>query len=261
VRKALQSSAIRVKATAAWREVVEGIDCGRVSGDEVVFGPDDRRRLRRVAQAVWGFDPLLGPPQGSRMEVSLLSRDDKISRIAPDAGYVLARGDLGPDVPDSWSFRLPAEAIPWGRFRWVAVVENLDAFDVWRPGNTLLPGSPLVLYRGHDAIAAGVKSALAAMPFGLPVVVFPDFDPAGLQIALTTERATHLLAPANPQELDAFHAHPDYEAQIEARAYLGSGVSSDCVREMLWPTVRKHQISCKQQHLLARAIPLALYVL
>ncbi|XAI97123.1 hypothetical protein [Dolichospermum phage Dfl-JY45] len=261
VKRALQHATTRVPVNMAWREVVEGLDCGRISGDEVILGPEDRRRLRQVTQSAWGFDPLVGPPQGSRLAVSLGARDDKISRISPDAGFVLARGDFGPAVPDSWSLRLPAEAIPWGRFRWAAVVENLDVFDTWRPGDAILSGSPIVLYRGHDGIAAGVKAALATMPSELPVVVFPDFDPAGLQIALTMDRATHLLAPAHPQKLDAFHAHPDYDAQIEARTYLGSGVSSDCVREMLWPAMREHQISCKQQHLIARAIPLALYAL
>lgn len=260
LQRALAANATRFPASEAWRDLVARFECGRIVGRFVELTAADRQRLRQLAQAQWGFDPLLGPPDGTRLDVSATARDDKISRQRPLAGHVLAKGScLGVALPEGWSARLPVAAVDWRTVGAVVVVENPDCFDAWTPGPSLGLPNPLILYRGHDGIATAVKALLSSAPADRPVAVFPDFDPAGLEIALTTPAATHLIAPAIIDDVQAFHDHRDYAAQVAATAYL-DGLAQNPLQG-LWSAMRQKQISCKQQHLIARRIPLRLYPL
>jgi len=259
LKRALASNATLVPPSKAWRELARDFEIGRQTPKGIALTADDRASIRRIAKAHWGFDPLYGRPTGNRLEVAKTAADDKIATETPDTAYVLAKGMVGFGLPSGASARLRVESLPLDALAAVVVVENLDCFDAWAGGGLDLPEQTLILYRGHDRVAKGVKCALNALSGRVPVLVFPDFDPAGLSIAITTPHATHLIAPSDLESLGAFHGHPDYRVQHKASAHLQRGVPAAI--EPLWAAMRAHGISCKQQHMLARGMPIRSYAL
>lgn len=259
LKRALAGDANLVPTTKAWRELARYFEVGRETAKGIALSDDDRAKLRRIGKALWGFDPLYGRPTGDRLGVARTATDDKIATEAPEAAYVLAKGVVGFSLPPGASARIRIEALPLDAVEAVVVVENLDCFDAWTGEGLDLPEQTVFLYRGHDRVAKGVKRALQVLPASVPVLVFPDFDPAGLSIATTTTRATHVIAPADFETLAAFHGHADYTGQHTAVAQLSRGVPPAI--EPIWSVMRAHGISCKQQHILARGIPIRAYAM
>lgn len=259
LKRALASDASVVPASKAWRELARDFEVGRETSKGIALTVDDRAKLRLIGKALWGFDPLFGRPTGDRLGVAKTATDDKIASEAPDASYVLAKGIVGFALPAGASARVRIEALPIDAVEAVVVVENLDCFDAWSGEGLDLAGRTLFLYRGHDRVAKGVKRLLQSLPDGIPVLVFPDFDPAGLLIAISTPRASHVIAPADLDGLTPFHGHADYLAQISAVAHVSSAPPPGIA--VLWAAMRTNGISCKQQHIIARGLAIRAYAL
>ena len=75
-------------------------------------------------------------------------------------------------------------------------MENLQAFDFIQ--SVVLPESlvnSVVVYRGHNISSKAVIDFLKATPQNTHIIAFCDYDPKGLEIALTTTKVSHILLP------------------------------------------------------------------
>jgi DNA topoisomerase VI subunit A len=208
-----------------------------------------------------------------RMAMSAKSHDEKLAKIRPEAEYVLMKYLGFESSPTGISTRTSLR-IPLDEARKhchelnvaaILVVENLDVFDVIHQAR--LPENlthVMVIYRGsghHSPI--GVRHFLQAMTDKLPIIAFTDLDPAGLQIAHTLMGVTHCLVPqlvlTAPAELLAraqINSTDDFDKQAKQAKYLQNAELKHWQKLAVW--LNQHQISIKQQHLLAHGLELVL---
>ncbi|WP_341501446.1 hypothetical protein [Gallaecimonas sp. GXIMD4217] len=250
-----------VTATATWREIIAHFELepGQ-EGKRLVFDARQRQLLRELASRHFGFDPKAPLPTGDRQAYADHgSIDEKLAPQGPDRHHVLVKGALPglPPLPPEASLRLPLSSLALDRIARVLVIENLDTFDLWRPG--LGPdglADALVLYRGHRGLAAGSKRLLQELPATGQVIVFTDLDPAGLRIAHTLPRADALLVPGLTEELLPMNNAAHFHRQHQASRYLDRADLEGW--QGLWQEIKTGQLSIKQQHMLARSAELVL---
>ncbi|SEI42495.1 hypothetical protein SAMN04244579_00380 [Azotobacter beijerinckii] len=112
---------------------------------------------------------------------------------------MLVKGTLPAPLPPlvpGLSLRVALERLDTAAIAKVVLIENLDSFDDWEdyPAPPELAGS-LIVYRGHRGLARGARQLLERLPPATRVIVFPDYDPAGLAIAAALPRIDELLLP------------------------------------------------------------------
>lgn len=253
VHKLLREEQDRVRLSGLWRNLHQTFELGEPRAGYLYFTPEQRRQLRDQARLLWGFDPLGGVPGGNRREAAANAIDEKIAPERPDAGHVLLKGRLPQPLPvlaPELSLRAPLASLHQDGITQVVVVENLDSFDDWHA--FAIPGEladALVLYRGHDGLARGARRLLAALPAEIPITVFPDWDPAGLRIALTLPRAEALLVPELTEDLIAKGSRDHFARQHQASVHLDR---ADLLGwRDVWLAMKAQGVSIKQQHMLA----------
>lgn len=244
----------QVPLNDTWRRIHRLLEVGEVRGRHLHFDPSMLRLLREAAACEAGPDLLAVQPAGNRRETATLGfRDEKQAPQRPDDGFVLVKGRLPAPLPvltAGLSLRVPLAELALSAIGQVLVIENLDSFDQWQDYRAP-PGleDSLVLYRGHAGLARGARRLLAALPTSVPVTVFPDYDPAGLAIALSLPRADALLLPTLDPALLALGSAAHFQRQYRAcqtldGAELGGWAAA-------WATLKHHGVSLKQQHMLA----------
>ncbi|AJE20612.1 Hypothetical protein Achr_11310 [Azotobacter chroococcum NCIMB 8003] len=241
---------------ATWQRIHRDLEVGEVreNGKLLHFSARERDALRQLAEQSWGFDLLVeAVPPGSRAQVAAISRDEKIARQRPDDGFVLLKGRLPaplPALPPGLSLRVPLESLDLSATAQVLVIENLDSFDDWeRYRAPARLTDSLVLYRGHGGLARGARRLLATLPERCEVTVFADYDPAGLSIAASLPRADTLLAPELDERLLEKGSREHFARQSRQSAHL-EGIGLDDWQGV-WEEMKAHQVSIKQQHMLA----------
>ena len=275
LEKAFIKRSPKVKLTANWRAIYRELEVGELDESEkhLCFAPKDFDLLRQGVLALMGLDLRDLDFNVDRMAMSAKSHNEKLAKIRPEAEYVLLKflGFQSPPVAISAlsSLRIALdEAQKHCREFDVAailVVENLDVFDVIHQAR--LPEdltNLMVIYRGsghHSPI--GVRHFLQAMAGELPIIAFTDLDPAGLQIAHTLTGVTHCLVPqlalTAPAELLAraqINSTDDFNKQAKQAKYLQNAELKHWQKLAVW--LNQHQISIKQQHLLAHGLELVL---
>ncbi|GGQ24627.1 DUF7281 domain-containing protein [Shewanella litoralis] len=160
------------------------------------------------------------------------------------------------------------------------VVENLDSFDnlfaySFTPELQPIIDNCMVLYRGsHDYSPAGRKHFLHLIAaLNLDVSAFTDLDPAGLMIANTLEHCHSMIVPQwvleAPDKLLAIsqiNSASDFDKQHKQSAYLNNILSQATVASVVftpqWVSLiqwlSRNHVSIKQQHMLAKSLPLSL---
>lgn len=260
VHRLLRERQARVPLNSLWQRLHAHFETGTLDGRWLVFDRDARETLRRLAEAEWGFDPLPGVPDGSRLAVAAQAIDEKIARQRPDDGFVLVKGALPaplPRLPAQTSLRVPIACLADAAIERIVVIENLDSFDSWEryQAPTELDDA-LVLYRGHGGLARGARQLLEALAGCAQVTVFGDFDPAGLAIAATLPGAGALLVPVLSDRLLRSASPQHFQLQHRAARYLdGSELGA---WQALWEEMKGHGLSIKQQHMLALGCELRL---
>lgn len=258
VHRLLRERLERVVLNLIWRRIHSHFEVGEIRDKSLHFGREQRELLRQQAQREWGFDPLEGVPDGTRLEVAAQAIDEKTARQRPDDGYVLVKGTLPAPLPllnPELSLRVPLDSLDLATIAQVLVIENLDSFDDWQHYDAPieLTGS-LLLYRGHGGLARGARRLLASLPEHVPVCVFPDYDPAGLSIAIGLPRADALLVPELDKQLLAKGSREHFARQSRQASHLdGSQLSG---WQAVWTAMKEQQVSIKQQHMLALGVRL-----
>ncbi|WOT05665.1 DUF7281 domain-containing protein [Shewanella youngdeokensis] len=268
IAEALKKRTAKVRYSANWQKIHAELEVGSVDESEryLMFNAAQLQQLDQMASHYFGSSLLSAQFDGERSEVAKHSRYEKLATIKPDEQYVLLKPQpLFTGINTDCALRAPVELIihqlKSHSIRHVVIVENLDAFDRWQQFAVAVDlTQALVVYRGHDALAKGVKALLQQLPATISVVACVDIDPSGLKIALTLPSCSQILAPS----IDAIstimatsNSSEDFDQQHSATKFIAQHESD-------WPTLQRfviaHRISIKQQHLLAFQLPLMLHV-
>ncbi|OHC72444.1 MAG: hypothetical protein A3H93_05810 [Rhodocyclales bacterium RIFCSPLOWO2_02_FULL_63_24] len=183
---------------------------GRRKGNWLYLLPSDRDTLRQILAAE-GIDPTTSPDawEGkTRAQALALGNDEKLAHdpvkrrrlavkaLAPSATVDIGSGPL--HLPAFCHLDVDYNEIHVGTHDVIIVVENWECFDRIHMAARRLqfPGvSPLVVWRG-DTSATRADAMLAWLSsIQQPVAAFVDYDPAGLVIAGSLPRLTHLVVP------------------------------------------------------------------
>lgn len=243
---------------ATWEDIHRAFEVGRVERRRSKFTPRERDQLREEARHYFDWDLIEPPPVGDRIQAAHQARDEKLAPQRPDDDFVLTKGSLPaplPALPAVCALRVPLDQLDVAAIGSVLVVENLDCFD--QVHRFALPDSlrdALVLYRGHGAATRGTRQLLQRLPAAVSVTVFPDYDPAGLAIAATLPRASHLLLPQLTSELLAKGSREHFQRQhLQAKHLDGTALGG---WQAVWAEMKQAGVSIKQQHMLALGTPL-----
>lgn len=253
IRKLLREQPERVRLGKVWLELQRQFECGQVRGDYLYFSASEREALRRQCRRLWGFDPIEDRIDGDRHAAAALGAlDEKIARQRPDEGFVLLKGALPSGLPvlsPGLSLRVPLTALDLPAIEQLLLVENLDSFDAIEqyalPAE--LAGS-LILYRGHGGLARGARQLLGALPTSCRIIAFTDYDPAGLQIALTLPQLDALLLPQLTPALLEKGSREHFQRQHAAIQYLQHAELGGW--QGVWEQMQAAGVSIKQQHML-----------
>ncbi|KHO65906.1 hypothetical protein [Pseudomonas flexibilis] len=254
----LRNHLLEVACNATWQDIHRAFELGRVERRRLTFTPRERELLREEAKRHFGWDLIEPLPAEDRIQAATQAIDEKLAPQRPDDGFVLAKGALPaplPALPTGCALRVALDQLEVAAIGSVLVVENLDCFDqIHRfqlPDNL---GDALVLYRGHGAATRGTRQLLQRLPVSVPVVVFADYDPAGLVIAATLPQASHLLVPQLTPELLAKGSREHFQRQhLQARHLDNSALGG---WQAVWAEMKLGGVSVKQQHMLAMGAPL-----
>lgn len=267
VARLLQQRKTQVKFSRLWQAIYERFEIGHIDNRHLIFSSQERESLRQSAIKEWGFDPRDKVPDGSRSEIARYSTDDKLSTEKPNDNYLLiktAQGDLPScfgvkTLPLGYSLRISLSVLDYSAIKQIIIIENQDCYDLWHQFN--LPQefkNVLTFYRGHDVQAKAIFHLIDKLLPETQVIVFPDYDPSGLQIACTTIKSTHLLIPELIPELVAKNNSDDFYAQLDDVTYLDKKRDKNELGgwQDVWLNIKKNHYSIKQQHMLAFYAPL-----
>lgn len=258
VHRLLNNHLLEVTYTLAWRDIHRAFELGRVERHRLILTPRERELLRKEAERYFGWDLIKPLPSEDRIQAAAQAIDEKLAPQRPDDGFVLAKGALPAPLPaltSSCALRVALDQLDVAAIGSVLVVENLDCFDQLH--RFALPArlrDALMLYRGHGAATRGTRQLLQRLPAAIPVVVFADYDPAGLVIAATLPHASHLLVPQLTPELLAKGSREHFQRQhLQARHLDNSALGG---WQAVWAEMKLGGVSVKQQHMLAMGAPL-----
>lgn len=269
ISNALRKRSAKVPYNPNWQKIFAELEVGSLdeSARSLLFSTVQLHQLNEMSTAYFGCSLLTTSFEGTRVEVAYYSRDDKLASIKPDEQFLLIKPQpLFVAVAAELALRVPLGQIikllesPDNTITHVVVVENLDAFDCWQQFSVTADLSQaLVVYRGHDALAKGVKALLQRLPNRIEVVAFVDVDPDGIQIALTIPKATQILVP-DIQELSLLvkssSYSKDFDKQHSAVSYMQKHPGH---WHLLQQFIIERRVSIKQQHLLAFEVPLIMH--
>jgi hypothetical protein len=163
--------------------------------------------------------------------------------------------DLHPDV----EYRVHNNMIDIDRYDACIIIENLESFIYCQKFSWPSLPSTLVLYRGHDKASKAVKALLKRRRKSMDVYMFPDTDPAGISIAISTQEATHIMAPnirgLDPKGIlrDRFTLQLSRYPELQTRA---DGFSEDF--QQLVSDLLQTGTAVSQEWLCAHKVPLEL---
>lgn len=161
-------------------------------------------RLETLLRAE-GMDPYAIPTGTSRAASWLATGDDKVDAGPVGAGHVLIRAVPGRTlkleenlaIPGGASMRLTLhELVRANRHQSVMLVENQEVFDRiehLRFVPDCWSEDPLIVFRGSRWM--GMAGARVGETMVVPVHVFSDIDPSGVQIAASTQGCVGMVLP------------------------------------------------------------------
>jgi hypothetical protein len=266
--KACQTEQNHTRYSKTAQRIVDALGFGRIVGQRWLLSDTDKQRIKDYLASAEGIDPGTPPDawQGrSRIEAAGLGKNEKLAGRRPREGRVAVRaptglhlGDTSVKLPDQAFLDLPADSPVAYRHDALIVVENFEAFIGFENCPIDLPfASPLLVFRGDainppDAVLAFIRRT------ELPVVVWADFDPAGLLIASTTPRCQGIIAPTSPvtalKDCGRSDLFLSQLTQLDALKLVG-----ECAG--LGHAMREGKTGIDQERMIAKQVPLRLWSL
>lgn len=263
--KIARSSPARYRATKAGQKLLE-LGFGTPIDGQMQFDRLSIDRLRQwlANQDIAWIEPSAGT--GSRIDRAAVSVHEKTGaqnisrnwvRLKPLTGMLLVNGDAV-SVPVGAHIEINADLILSIDADVVVVIENLEAFesshaldDLWRTGLNVM-----AIYRGdpRSGNAMSVLSRLRMQPVRWGVCAYCDFDPAGIEIALSF-RPDDIVLPVLSSLHDVVGNKADFmnQAAIANRLDNGSHALHDWIAFL-----RARQEGFTQERLIAKRVELQL---
>ncbi|MBF6650054.1 hypothetical protein [Methylobacter sp. BlB1] len=266
------------------RKALEKYRCGHSRNGKLVFTAQDKAALRSLVKAELGIDPFyVNDLPDRRTDTARLHPNEKLARKPASHDHVLLNCPAGKLQLNGRHFDLQAPFIASAGLTALAsgiteighaslvVVENLEIMS--RCAEFIMPAplhEALWIYRGDSATGARVDAChdlLRRRAAGKTVIAFSDMDPKGLEIALTMPAASHWLGPDKTMWTSClkskYASRNGFDVQGEAMAYLLSTDKTGLSAELaaLIAALCSERSSFRQEHMLAHAVPLALYPL
>ncbi|AQA18982.1 hypothetical protein BST95_12740 [Halioglobus japonicus] len=194
----------RTILSSAWLELHNEYGLGKPVGKHMIqWTRDDHKKWREII-APREMAREAADLGADRTSVAKYTPDEKISKVSVREGRVFCQAihtnlflKQGPiEVYPEVEYVVSQDDIDLQKYGAILIVENLEAYIychsfVFADLNYLT----LVVYRGHDASARAVNALLERTPERMKVIIFPDADPAGVSIAMSTETASHVIVP------------------------------------------------------------------
>ncbi|OEY67555.1 hypothetical protein [Marinobacter sp. X15-166B] len=204
IRALIVREAKHVKRGAIWTEIVDVTGIGARRGHNYEFTEDDIERLRQHCVRTLGLDPYVDGQQADRLSQVELTADEKLARgsvfgqslllaTTGNATLPLASGDF--KLPPFAFLGVTQDVIRTDELadRNLVVIENGSLMT--QPHRITLPypwNDAVLVYRGHGDDAKLANALARAQPADR-LALFFDFDPAGIEMALTFGRGSIIL--------------------------------------------------------------------
>ncbi|TRX57047.1 hypothetical protein [Thalassomonas sp. M1454] len=231
------------------------------------FDVSQKKNLRAELEQTYGQTLLtVNFNELTYLQSANVSKQEKLAGVKPNDNYVLVKVlsenalsiNGHKQIPSNLAMRVSIDDIGVSAIKHLVVIENLTAFD--HIDKAILPPqlmSAVFIYRGHEKYnAKGCLNLLNKLPQACQIIAFTDFDPKGLEIALTIAKVSACLLPELSRELIATSHEPDYEKQYSSMVYLNK-VNNKHLREYI-KSIESKRLSIKQEHILVTHSPLSL---
>lgn len=236
-------------------------------GGRLVILADDKLPLRYQIEQDHGIANLLDTEAitaKNRIEKSKLGQDEKSDALPPNKDYVLIKGRV-PLVHDSIrvekkvALRVNIRDISLSELSEVIFVENLAAFDAIFEHPLFEPGRQTIIYRGHGVDIKVVHRLLRqASNYDFNIIAWTDFDPKGIEIALTCPNVSSLVLPKVGDKVPGLVSQPDLfvrqHASINCVEALVARQPSAVIEAML-----QNKLAISQEHQISHVLPLVLF--
>ena len=265
--RACQDETGALARTKTAQSLAETLGFGRVAGRRWLLDHNDRERIRAYLRHTERIDPNTPASawnDASRIEAAHLGSNEKLAGRRPRAGRLAVRAPSGLMI-DGTQINLPRQSYldlkvahdtVFGHDAMI-VIENFEAFIKYEDALIETPyARPLLLFRG-DAInpSDGVLALLRCS--AIPVVCWPDFDPAGLHIAATLPHCAGILAPAEPERALKNAGREDlFLAQLRELEMLT--LTDECAT--LQNALRSCRLGLDQEHMIGHQTPLRIWL-
>lgn len=267
IHKFLSSRRQDVADNALWRRVTELTETGTIIGKRIEFTPRDVERLRQFVVREAGVDPTLNGLPRDRATQADRTSDEKLALggvfetlvtfTRPAGGIIPVKGN--PVVPGDTFLSVPAQDLPDSR-------EVKDTVVVVENGQTLISssliqwpqdlGNPLVVYKGHGRSQKSLMNWLGTLCRD-QVVVYFDFDPAGMMMA-SRYPAGGCLIPKHWQALRENEAGNKLREFYLQSASVKQLESANNLPADIRDHILKHRLSLTQEYLTAKGFELTL---
>ncbi|RYV00652.1 hypothetical protein SOPP22_17760 [Shewanella sp. OPT22] len=253
---------------STWRDIHTVTEIGEVcaNGKKLQLTKSDLKEVQNTIVDLYKVNVLDFDFDTDRVAVSASGADDKRAKSKPNQDYVLFKvlNDASIAEISSPLTSIRATANDVNRFindnniHNALVVENLDIFD--RINEFDLPMNAdkiIVFYRGDAQIApSGLKQLLLSLTEKVQCTIFTDYDPAGIQICLTTPKIHSIILPqfdSTKFNIRLSQAE-DYDKQSKQKAYVDKQCPIALSQD--WDFIKKNRLSLKQQAMLSNKLPL-----
>lgn len=206
IERAVNTKCTAVKLNKTWQALHERYAIGQRQGKDLYLSYHDHSELIGIVRGATGLNLLEHSIDdfGDRIDTAGKIAFEKMSGQGVAHDMVLVRS-LSGTVQLDGSYQHPPEGLLWipleqalqCKHSCLLVVENLAAMRHLHKAqlpSEIIDQNPLVVYRGdkaHSPIPA--KKLIEALE--IPVYVFADADPAGIQIALAVQHCKGLVLP------------------------------------------------------------------
>lgn len=264
--RACQADTSRRPYSKTAQRLVDSLGFGRIVGKHWLVTDADRDRIRAYLQSVEDIDATTSPDAWlgrNRIEATQLGRNEKLAGRRPREGRIALRAPAGLRqgassvlLPAKAFLDIPVDAAVDFRHDVIVLVENFEAFIHFEDARIDLPFSqPLVAFRGD-----GINTADAVLEFlgnnQVPVIAWPDLDPAGLLFGAGLPQLTGILAPADPEECLSKQGRDDlYLSQLQQLDALHLHGQSFALEQ----AIRNQRKGIDQERMIAERIPLILW--
>ncbi len=271
IRLVLRRNQDEVHSNPLWLKLCEKCDVGEAGPRIIKLNSAHRDRLRRAVIRNYGFDPLHVESTGDRVETASITKDEKLFSDSVFGEQLILAGPNGTTIstvngplntPEGSLVSLRPEILKTDRITAIVIVENGSLMVHWdRWANVTWLDKTMLLYRGHGKNAELVNSLVNQIREKTKIICFPDFDPAGFDIAFRFH-PNALIVPKEWQEWRAdnpfvkrFNKSDNYFAQVGS---LGADwlqrypiVKNNTSLGVLLKHIEQEKLAITQEHVIA----------